>query len=257
MAEMTAERMAASLDSDVRRGRVRVARARHRLARMLPEDVRGKRILDVGTGPGDMALYLHLIRGARVGAVDEYEGHGEDLNNYERLLERIDRLGVTGMDILKTSALDVQLDAGSYDYVLMSNVLHHMFLRGEASLERVTGFLRTVNGWLKPDGHLIIGDIGTSTLWSWARIPRRYRLAGRTVDFRSKSSDSWWTTAAVRADFRLVRRRLVYERSLPRSLGEVALGCLTPTLLHRLRHSRARSAGAAENLERVLRHPLH
>ena len=180
-----------------------ISRLTYRADRLLPGDVRGKRVLDVGAGPGHLALYLTLVRGASVHALDEYEGHGSEAVNFEKLKWRARELDIPNMAVTKADLRSAVLPPNSYHIVLLSNTLHHIFLRGEASQIEVSRTMSSVYDWLTSGGQMVMGEARPSTLWS--RIPRRWRPFARSVVYRSKSNPSWWRECAGAAGFSFYR----------------------------------------------------
>jgi SAM-dependent methyltransferase len=126
-------------------------------------DVRGKRVLDLGCGTGDLALRL-LARGASVVALDLSPGSVEVARRRVRhfLPEAEDRC-----EFAVARAEDTGLESGSVDLVLGKWILHHVDLEQAApEIGRV----------LPPGGEAVF--VETSGLNPLLSLARR-RLAGR------------------------------------------------------------------------------
>lgn len=104
-------------------------------------DVRGLRVLDLGCGGGEAAVYFAL-RGARVTAADISKGM---LDVTRRVAERF---GVQ-VETVQQNADHIDLPAGEFDIVYAANLLHHVNL--DRCLSQVTRLL-------KPDGRFVSWD---------------------------------------------------------------------------------------------------
>lgn len=104
-------------------------------------DVRGLRVLDLGCGCGEAAVYFAL-RGARVTAVDISRG-------MLALTQRVAQQHGVQVTTLQQNADLLDLPTGSFDVVYAGNLLHHVDL--ETTLQKATRVL-------KPDGRFVSWD---------------------------------------------------------------------------------------------------
>lgn len=105
-------------------------------------DVRGKRLLDVGTGLGESAIYFARL-GAVVTAIDISP------KMVELCLENARRLGVT-LSAHAATGEDLGLPDAAFDIVYAANVLHHIHDRDQ--------FLATLRRVLVPGGVFVAWD---------------------------------------------------------------------------------------------------
>lgn len=114
----------------------------NRFIRSVLGDVRGMKLLDVGAGLGEAALYF-ARQGAEVTAVDISP------QMVALCLENAKRLGLAIQGIA-ASAENLVLPQESFDIVYAANVLHHV-----AEKDR---FLKTIHSALKPGGVFVAWD---------------------------------------------------------------------------------------------------
>ncbi|KKM13217.1 hypothetical protein LCGC14_1718480 [marine sediment metagenome] len=95
-------------------------------------DVHGKRVLDLGCGYGESAVYFALM-GADVTAVDISEGM------VKALLEVASANGIS-IEARTMNAMDLDYPDGSFDIVYAANILHHV--EPEAALKEMRRVLR-------------------------------------------------------------------------------------------------------------------
>ena len=105
-------------------------------------DVKGKTLLDVGTGLGESAIYFSRL-GAQVSAVDISP------KMVELCLKNAQRCGVT-LSAKVSTAEDLGMAENTFDIVYAANLLHHVQDREQ--------FLRNVYKILKPGGTFVAWD---------------------------------------------------------------------------------------------------
>ena len=104
-------------------------------------DVTGKRILDLGCGPGEASVYFAL-KGANVTATDLTQGM---VDSAFRLAERYE-VEIQGKVM---NAMDIDFPDGSFDIVYAANLLHHVDFKS---------ILSETNRILGPGGKLCFWD---------------------------------------------------------------------------------------------------
>ncbi|MGH8996288.1 MAG: class I SAM-dependent methyltransferase [Acidimicrobiales bacterium] len=102
--------------------------------------------MDLGTGTGPVALRL-AAQGADVVAVDVSP------SMIGRLLEKAERLGLSGVKGKATPIEQLCEPPDAYDLVVSNYALHHLRDADKARL------VRSAFGWLRPGGQLLISDM--------------------------------------------------------------------------------------------------
>lgn len=140
--------------------------------------LRGKRVLDAGTGDGTYAIEA-AVRGAEVTALDA---------SPEMLEAARARAGQHGMEITfrQGDVQDLPFEAERFDVVLVITVL--------CSVKDVASALRELARVLAPDGKLVVGELGRWSTWA---MKRRLKSLGR---------ETFWTSAHFWTRRELYRR---------------------------------------------------
>jgi len=142
-------------------------------------DLCGKSVLEIGCGNGLISLWLALLKNTgKIVAIDEYEGIGEDRNNYNNF-KKIIKENSLGIDLMKVDFWKNNFKPDSFDIVVANNALHHM-IRTEKYIFNDT---ETRNQWvdlfsvirriLKRDGILVLREVSRFNLWRF--LPLRFR----------------------------------------------------------------------------------
>lgn len=115
------------------------------LIRLLPDNLAGKRILDVGFGKGAWGFMLRTLPGGRQAIIDGIEVHRPDA-------EYVESLGVYNSVFIQDATSQLQA-LNNYDYVLCFEVLEHLPKQQSeellATIERIAKnkfFISTPNG---------------------------------------------------------------------------------------------------------------
>jgi ubiquinone/menaquinone biosynthesis C-methylase UbiE len=110
----------------------------------------GDRVLDVGTGPGYLALAASRLVGSRGAAV----GIDASPEIIERARQLASRKGAT-VEYQVATAASLPFEDGSFDAVINRLVLHH--LPGELKTQALAEMLRV----LRPGGRLLVADMAS------------------------------------------------------------------------------------------------
>jgi SAM-dependent methyltransferase len=167
---------------------------------LFPDSIKGCKILDVGGADGNVALYARIARGAKPDVLDEYQGHGSAVSKREKLINRIQRLGIKDMQVIESDVRKAQITPASYDYIYMRNCLHHIFGRYSSREEDVIEQMSLFFSWLAPGGVLVIADDGW--MLAWRLFPPVYRRFFSGMSSRSKSSFRRWRRCAEISGFK-------------------------------------------------------
>jgi SAM-dependent methyltransferase len=122
------------------------------LLRALPADGSGRRVLDVGCGPGYLSSLL-AARGFDVTGIEQPGPHTANFPSNVRLLQADLESGLPSLD-------------ARFDYILCADILEH--------LRRPAALLRELRGVLSPGGTLIASLPNSGNIWFRLNI-----LAGR------------------------------------------------------------------------------
>lgn len=121
----------------------------------------GRRVLDVGTGTGNLAQVL-LNRGATVVAVEPSAAMRQQARQ---------KLGET--QVVEGQFLDLPVPDSTFDAVVSSYAFHH--LTDDAKVRGAAEMLRT----LRPGGLVVLGDIAWADDSSRQAMIRRFATAGK------------------------------------------------------------------------------
>jgi SAM-dependent methyltransferase len=129
---------------------------------IVPEDYRGRRLLDAGCGTGEYSFWF-AQHGAEVTGIDLSGGSLDEARTYAAA-NRID-----GVRFETRSVLDTKFDDASFDLVYCTGVLHHT--------PDPLGGLRELVRVLRPGGKILV-----SLYSSYGFLPREIRrLAARSI----------------------------------------------------------------------------
>ncbi len=146
---------------------------RLRMLGVSPEDFRGKRVIELGCGTGEYALWYATNGAASVTGVDLSEG------SLALAEQKRAQAGITNATFRRMDVLNLEFPDDSFDYAYSVGVLHHTGdpARGFRELSRVT----------KPGGIVIV-----SLYSSFSRLRLRWKqalcrvLGGDDIDRRAR-----------------------------------------------------------------------
>jgi SAM-dependent methyltransferase len=162
------------------------------------ENARGKRVLEVGCGPGSVTLKLARVAG-HVTAIDLSD------TAIRQARERAARAGITNAEFRVMNAEQLDFPAGSFDFVCGRAILHHLDLRlALPALARV----------LSPAGKsLFLEPLGHNPVINWYRR--------RTPELRTADEHP-----LLRSDLELARASFKMVEVQPAVLLSLAAGFL-------------------------------
>lgn len=142
-------------------------------------DLSGKSVFEIGCGVGLISLWLALLKNTgRIVAIDEYEGMGEDKDNYGFFKKVIEENKVN-IKLQKMDFMKNNFESGSFHVVVANNALHHIVRTDQY----ISNDAETRNQWidvfseirriLKKDGVLILKEVTRFNLWRF--LPLRFR----------------------------------------------------------------------------------
>jgi SAM-dependent methyltransferase len=129
-----------------------------RLILALLGDVRGRDVLDVGCGDGDLAIELWR-RGATVTGIDASP------EMVEAAMARAKRNGAD-ISFMVGEAVSIPFDPKRFDVVVAVTIL--------CFVENAAPVFREIGRVLRPGGVLVIGELGKWSLWAAARRVRAW-----------------------------------------------------------------------------------
>jgi 2-polyprenyl-3-methyl-5-hydroxy-6-metoxy-1,4-benzoquinol methylase len=149
----------------------------HPFDRIMPDDLRGQTVLEIGCGMGLHSLEL-VQRGAELYAVDLTSAAVEATRS------RMKEFG-TEADIRQADAESLPFDGGTFDFVWSWGVIHHS--------ARTTRIVREIARVLKPDGETRVMVYNRDGIIARYTLVRHYLLGGEFLR-RSPDETLWrWT----------------------------------------------------------------
>ncbi|MEI6632418.1 MAG: methyltransferase domain-containing protein [Chlamydiota bacterium] len=177
----------------------------------VPRELR-ESVLCVGVGHGHDVL-LDLLEGriGRATGVDpfnEADGNGDE--DFAELRGLIASLGLADrFEVKRSTVVDfLERDARRWGLILMSDVLHHIFvtrrpLRRSGEYEEAVALFRALHGRAAAGGVMVISDVRRSGLR--ARLHRMGILGGE-VEYATKQEPGEWRRAVEEGGWRFARR---------------------------------------------------
>jgi 2-polyprenyl-3-methyl-5-hydroxy-6-metoxy-1,4-benzoquinol methylase len=167
----------------------------------------GRRVLDVGCGPGTWALWAALHGAASVlGIEPEADGSTTGaLGTMRRLIADLDMAGrVSARDALLQNLVH---EPPGFDVVILFNVINHLDQEAVERLhldpqaqERVVAILERLHQLLAPGADIVVADCARSNLW--ASLGLTNPLAP-TVRWDAHQNPEMWAIVFERAGYRI------------------------------------------------------
>lgn len=180
-----------------------------------------KTVLELGCGKGFFALWLALVgNAAKVIAIDEYEGFGEDKNNYGFFEKTIEENGVN-IELVKMDFLKNKFESGSFDIVVANYALHHIVRTGKyisndpGTRKQWIDVFFEIRRILKKDGVLILKEVTRFNLWRF--LPLRFRYMD-------------WEIHPTKKEFAHVIRKAGFKNVDSRNVVNYKLRCISSLL---------------------------
>jgi cyclopropane fatty-acyl-phospholipid synthase-like methyltransferase len=143
-------------------------------------DLCGKSILEIGCGKGLISLWLALVKDVQdIVAIDEYEGVGEDKDNYRFFEEVIENNGLN-IELIKMDFWNNNFKSDSFDIIVTNYALHHMVRTGKyiasdgLTREQWIALFSEIRRILKKQGVMILKEVTRFNLWRF--LPLRFRF---------------------------------------------------------------------------------
>ena len=171
----------------------------------------GRRVLDIGCGPGTYALWA-AIHGAEyvLGIEPEADGStGGSLAKFRRMAEELD---IADRAIADSATLeDLEIPEKPFDVVVMYNVINHLHedlvtqlhCRPEA-FGQYLDQLAKLEHLVASGGHLIVADCGRANFWGHLG---RKSPAAPNIDWDIHQEPELWADMLARLGFRMLDQR--------------------------------------------------
>jgi SAM-dependent methyltransferase len=177
-------------------------------------DLTNRSVVEIGCGDGLVSLWLALVKNVQnIVAIDEYEGVGEDKDNYRFFKEVIEKNGVN-IELIKMDFLENNFKPCSFDLVFANYALHHI-VRTEKC---ISNDAETRNHWialfseirriLKKDGVLIIKEVTRFNVWRF--LPLRFGF----MDWKIHPAKKEFAYVIQKAGFKNITLRNVVNYKL-------------------------------------------
>lgn len=135
--------------------------------------IAGKRVLDVGTGPGAWAIWAALNGAGWVVAL-EPEADGSSRQVFSALCRNLERLDLTDrVSALPLRLQDLPPQTGPFDVAILFNVINHLDEEAVVRLHedrqafaRYVGILRLLRSLMRDGGWAIVADCARRNFWN-------------------------------------------------------------------------------------------
>jgi len=168
--------------------------------------LRGKQVLEVGSGAGAWAIWAGLHGANRVVGI-EPEARGSTPRSLKRFEDNVRSLGLARTVLASGDKLEQVLDGDeSFDIVVMFNVINHLdeeavkVLRTDrGAREQYTALLRKLRGHTTLSGWLIVADCARTNFWNQLGLGSPF---ARTIEWEKHQNPRVWMDVMERAGFR-------------------------------------------------------
>ena len=176
-------------------------------------DVRGKRVLDLGCGGGEISEYFALAGAKQVIGVDP-AGAGGDERALVALPERIRRLGLDNCAFLPLPFTQGLFGAGSFDLLFLHSSINHLhevtsdLRRDPAARQIYANLFAEMFRITAPGGLIVISDCARSNLFAWlVRRGLRHPIPGmEAIEWDKHQEPEIWEQLLGRVGFVRVSR---------------------------------------------------
>jgi len=144
-------------------------------------DWRGKDVLEIGCGRGDMSLYMALTGARRVEAIDP-EGAGSTAGRQNIVQQRLAELGLPNFRFQPTAFDGSQYEPESFDIIFGINVIEHihetrqLLTKDPAAMGDYQRFFADLYRVLRPDGALVFSNASRYSVWAIISQRTQYRI---------------------------------------------------------------------------------
>jgi SAM-dependent methyltransferase len=172
-------------------------------------ELRGRRVLEIGSGKGLMALYAGLHGAAEVVSLEpELVGATSGVVALQR--KRVAKLGLRNVTVVPADFNTWDSGEARFDVILSRASINHLYpserhaLRDRETMDGYVGVARRIRGMLKESGVLVATDACRYALFTGLRgigLRRPWRWQRTGVDWRHHQNPSTWAVIFKRAGF--------------------------------------------------------
>ena len=169
-------------------------------------DLGGKKILDVGCGTGIRTCYYNIMYKPKfIVGIDEWGGRGSKIESKNKFNNLINLLDLKNIKIIEGNILSQNFNSNSFDVIICSQVLHHIFstkcsfYKDKIILLKVIKLFLKFHKWLKPSGIVVIEETNCLSMWRFTRI------LFKNINWDTKRKPDEWISALNKAGFKGIR----------------------------------------------------
>lgn len=169
-------------------------------------ELAGRRVLDVGCGPGTYALWTAL-HGAEYVLGIEPEADGSTSGTLDRFRATVSRLGIGDrVEVASAFLQDLEVHEKPFDVVVMYNVINHLdedavtrLHKDASAADRFVTLLGALPDMMSEGGYLILADCGRLNFWG--RLGLR-SPAAPSIDWDIHQQPEVWVDVLSKLGFR-------------------------------------------------------